>query len=137
MRGRWVKPEFFTDRKIADLGPVAALVYQALWCLADDGGTAPADPEIVHGALFSRWSAVGVPEITGALQALSEAVRIECYSVGDDTYAIIKKWSAHQQIHKPSKFRYPKRLDAPNAEQCGTGAGDSGTGAALFRIRSS
>ena len=44
MRARWLKPEFFTDKKIGQLDPVTALVYQALWCWADDGGTAQADP---------------------------------------------------------------------------------------------
>lgn len=107
MRARWLKPEFFTDLKIASMGPIVALVYQALWCMADDGGTAPCDPDTVKAQMFYRWSAVGVPEISGALQHLSAARRIVRYQVGDETFAKIPRWNNHQQVHKPSKFRHP------------------------------
>ncbi len=109
MRARWLKPEFFTDKKVSSAGPITALVYQALWCMADDGGTAPCDPDTIKAQMFYRWSAVGVPEITGAIQQLVEMRRIDRYTVGDDAYARIIKWTDHQQVHKPSKFRYPTR----------------------------
>jgi hypothetical protein len=126
MRARWLKPEFFADKKIAQLGPIAALVYEALWCMADDGGTAPCDADTVKAQMFYRWSAVGVPEISEALRHLSDAGRIVCYTVGDDTYCRIPTWKKHQQVHKPSKFRYPSmpQGDTPITP------GDSGTSAA-------
>lgn len=123
MRARWLKPEFFSDKKIAALGPVAALVYEALWCMADDGGTAPCDPDTVKAQMFYRWSAVGVPEITEALHALSRIGRIVRYQVGDDTYASIPTWNTHQKVHKPSSFRYPdasKGVAVEVPEECGT-----------------
>jgi hypothetical protein len=124
VRARWLKPEFFTDKKMAALGPPAALVFQALWCMADDGGTAPCDADTVKAQMFYRWSAVGVPEITEALRHLSAAGRIVRYQVGDDTFCTIPTWGEHQQVHKPSKFRNPHisqgvALEVP--EQCGTG----------------
>jgi hypothetical protein len=109
MRARWLKPEFFTDKKVASLGPVDALVFQALWCMADDGGTALADADLVKAQMFYRWSAVGVPEITGALRNLSVCGMIVVYTVGDDQFAAIRSWDKHQQVHKPSKFRHPKQ----------------------------
>lgn len=127
MRARWLKPEFFADKKVAQLGPIAALVYQALWCMADDGGTAPCDADTVKAQMFYRWSAVGVPEITEALRHLSENGRIVCYQVGDDSYARIPTWKKHQQVHKPSKFRYPTQPKEVAAKV----PGDSSTGAAL------
>jgi len=123
MRARWLKPEFFTDKKVAALGPIAALVFQALWCMADDGGTAPCDADTVKAQMFYRWSAVGVPEITGALHALAGAGRIVRYVVGDDTYCTIPTWETHQQVHKPSKFRNPhisQGVAVGVPEQCGT-----------------
>jgi hypothetical protein len=125
MRARWLKPEFFTDKKIAALGPVAALVYQALWCMADDGGTAPCDADTIKAQMFYRWSAVGVPEISEALRHLSDSARIVRYSVGDDEYARIAAWEAHQQVHKPSKFRHPPMPQAVARKS----AGKPGTGA--------
>lgn len=38
MRIRQVKPEFWSDTKLADLSEAARLFYIGLWMLADDGG---------------------------------------------------------------------------------------------------
>lgn len=106
-RARWLKPEFFTDKKIGRLDPVDALVYQALWCWADDGGTAQADPDLIKAQAFYRWSAVTVPGITGAVRHLSGTGMVDLYQVVDDVFAKIRSWDRHQTVHKPSKFRYP------------------------------
>lgn len=107
MRARWLKPEFFTDKKIADAGPIAALVYEALWVIADDGGTAKGDAETLKSQVFFRWGAVGVPDISTAFWHLSQTGRIRRYRVGDDEYSQIVNWKRHQQVHKPGKFRHP------------------------------
>lgn len=101
-----MKPEFFRDKKLGALGPVAALVYQALWLVADDGGMAQCDPELLKGEMFTYWGAVGVPEITEALRHLSGKSRIEFYLTGDMTFCQIMRWEKHQHVHKPSAFRY-------------------------------
>lgn len=124
MRARWLKPEFFRDRKIATLSPIAALVYQALWVIADDGGMAPADPELLKGELFVYWSAVGVPEITGALQELYALHRVEFYQGSDELFAHVLNFERHQKVHKPSKFRNSMQynnFDKVVPEWCGTG----------------
>lgn len=112
MRARWLKPEFFRDKKMGAAGPIVALVYEALWCLADDSGVVPCDPESVKGEMFVWWSAVGVPEITGALRHLSEQKIICLFQSGDDLFCRIRSFTRHQSIHKPSKFRYPKEGQA-------------------------
>ena len=125
MRARWIKPEFFRDVKIGALGPTVAVVYIALWCAADDYGTAPCTPKKLQGELFWSWSAVGVPEITGALQALTELGRIVPYVVGDETFCRIVNWAKHQRVHKPSDFTYPtagEPLTSWSAETPGTSA---------------
>jgi hypothetical protein len=130
MRARWVKPEFFRDRKIAAMGPIVALVYEALWVISDDYGTAPCDPDRLNGELFYAWSEVGVPEITGALRKLDGAGRITRFRVGDDTYCRIKSWAKHQNVHKASQFRYPTEgepLIEDSAEIPGTSSESSGT----------
>ena len=92
---------------MAAMGPVTALVYQSLWLIADDYGTAPCDPDRLKGELFYAWSAVGLREITDSLRTLSDQDRIATFQVGDDTYCRIKRWDSHQSVHKPGKFRYP------------------------------
>jgi hypothetical protein len=105
-RGRWLKPEFFRDRKMADLGPVAALVYQALWVFSDDGGMARCDPDLLKGEVFYRWGAVGVPEISEALSRLAALGRVKFFQGGDEHFCQILSWERHQKVHKPSNFRY-------------------------------
>lgn len=92
---------------MAAMGPVTALVYQSLWLIADDYGTAPCDPDRLKGELFYAWSAVSLRNITDSLRALSDQGRIATYAVGDDMYCTIERWDRHQAVHKPGKFRYP------------------------------
>jgi len=127
VRARWVKPEFFEDQKMAEIGPIGALVYQALWVSADDTGMAMCDPDLLKGRMFARWSAVGVPEITGALRKLSELVRVRFLTGGDELFAEIIHWKENQPVHKPSKFTYRedyakrgKELQETVPEWCGT-----------------
>lgn len=105
MRARWLKPEFFKDRKIGVLGPIPALVYQALWCLADDSGMAPCDPEVIKGEMFVHWSSVGLPEISEALRQLYTAQRIHFFQGSDELFAEIANFPKHQKVHNPSKHR--------------------------------
>ena len=107
MRTRWLKPEFFRDKKMGALGPVTALVYQALWIVADDGGTALCNPEQLAGEMFCYWPDVGLRQIDEALRQLVHADRIERYAVGDEHYCHIVNWEKHQRIHNPSAFRHP------------------------------
>jgi hypothetical protein len=108
-RIRSIKPEFFQDRKMAAVGPIAALVYVALWCLADDGGVAPVDVDRVKGELFYGWASVPASAVADALDALERAGCIRRYRVGGDTYAEIPTFAKHQVINKPSKTRFPRR----------------------------
>lgn len=107
-RMRTLKPEFFRDKKIGKLGPIPALVYQALWVMADDGGAAPADPERVWGEMFVGWPEMTLTTVAGALRELAVSARIKLYRVGDDTYALIPRFPEHQKPSRPSKFRYPR-----------------------------
>jgi hypothetical protein len=103
-----VKPEFFRDKKIASLGPVAALVFEALWCLADDGGVAPGDPERIHGEMFVWWEAINLDSVRKAVGLLEGSGRIRLYKVGDEQWAEIPNFLKHQIISHPSRFRFPR-----------------------------
>ncbi len=105
-RGRWLKPEFFRDRKMAELGPIGAIVYQAVWVIADDGGVAPCDIDQLKGEMFFAWSVIGVPEVRESLRRLFALSRVKFFQAGDELFCQIINWDKHQQIHKPSQFRY-------------------------------
>jgi hypothetical protein len=126
MRGRWLKPEFMKDRKIAQLGLAAAIVYQTLWCMADDGGVARGAAEEIKGEMLVWWEELDVPTIRSSLAKLESAGRISGYEVGDDQYWTLHTLLKHQgKIHKPSRFRHPRPQDsgttpAPVTEDEGT-----------------
>ncbi len=105
-RARWLKPEFFRDRKMAEAGPLSALVYQSLWVTADDGGMARCDPDRLKGEMFCFWKDVGVPEIIPALRRLHSLGRITFFQGSDELFCQIVTWERHQKVHKPSRFRY-------------------------------
>lgn len=105
-RARWLKPEFFTDRKMGELGPVNALVYQVLWVSADDSGMAKCQPDDIKAEWFRHWPSVNVATIRTALRRLRELGRIEFYVGGDDLFAQVVRWKENQNVHKPSKFMW-------------------------------
>jgi hypothetical protein len=119
MRARWLKPEFFTDKKLAALGMGPALVFEALWCVADDGGVAQCDAVLLKGQMFMRWEELPVDVIQAALDRLAEAGRVHHYSIGDRDYYDVRSWEKNQPVHNPSKFRHPrpvKELTAQSGE---------------------
>lgn len=111
MRARWLKPEALHDRKLAKLGPVPFLVYQALRCMADDGGVAQADADIVSSQMFFRWPTIGLQECSCSLTVLHNEGIIALYRVGEDTYAELTDWN-EKEIANPSKFRHPRRPES-------------------------
>jgi hypothetical protein len=109
VRGRWLKPEFVKDKKMGQLGLAAAIVYQTLWCMADDGGVAKGAAEEIKGEMLVWWHELDVDGVRSSLAKLEESGRITGYTVGDDQYWTLHNLLKHQgKIHKPSKFRHPR-----------------------------
>lgn len=118
-RIRTIKPEFFTDRTMGRLGPIAALVYAALWCWADDGGVAMCDADRLKAEVFSFWPAVTEGSVSESLRLLEGSGRIRRYRVGEDGYCHITKFLSHQKINRPSKVRFPRPLREPSVSPHG------------------
>ena len=107
-RGRTVKPEFFRDRTIGRLGSQTVIVYQAIWCWADDGGVARIEPEVLKGDPLLKWPEFTAAVITTCLVALHGARRIRPYAAGDELLAEVPTLLKHSKINRPSGFRYPR-----------------------------
>jgi hypothetical protein len=131
MRARWLKPEFFTDKKIGPLGMAAALVFEALWCVADDGGAAECEPVLLKGQMFMRWEEITVDAIETALTALAAAGLIQRYGSGDREFALIKSWKKNQPVHNPSQFRHPRPQQQVTESAANGLPQDSGRGEAV------
>lgn len=107
MRARWLKPEFFSDSKMAHVGVLPAFIYEALWCVSDDYGVARCDPDFLKGTLFYKWKQLREEDIMFALCELHRAGRIEIYVVGDECWCFMPTFDEHQDVHKPSKHHNP------------------------------
>jgi hypothetical protein len=52
MRIRTIKPEFWTDKRVASWDVFTRLFFIGLWSAADDKGRGSAEPERLAAALF-------------------------------------------------------------------------------------
>lgn len=109
-RIRYLKPEFFLNKRLADLGPHAMLLFQGLWLLADREGRLLDVPFSIHGQVFPYYKKVDCDLI---LRELSTSGFIDRYSDGERNYIQVMNFSKHQKPHqkeRPSIF--------PSPEQC-------------------
>lgn len=102
---RSLRPEFFADAKMAQLSPLARLLFQGLWCIADDYGRGRYNPKSIEGEVFPHETV----DIHTLLRELLELNRLVIYAVGDEQYFHIPTFERH---HKPSR-RFDSKLPQP------------------------
>ena len=106
-RARWLKPEFFTDRKICQVSDRAAFVFSAIWVEADDGGVAPGDPQDLFGRRFikrARWG-WDVTAVENALVELEAAALLRRFEHRGEPFVLIPDFARKQGI-KPKLWRH-------------------------------
>lgn len=106
-RARWLKPEFFTDRRVCQVSDRAAFVFAAVWVEADDGGVAPGDPHDLYGRRFikrSRWG-WDVTAVENALVELAGAGLVCRFEHRGEPFVLIPEFARKQGI-KPKLWRH-------------------------------
>ena len=106
-RARWLKPEFFTDRKICQVSDRAAFVFSAIWVEADDGGVAPGDAQDLFGRRFikrARWG-WDVTAVENALVELESANLLRRFEHRGEPFVLIPEFARKQGI-KPKLWRH-------------------------------
>ncbi len=106
-RARWLKPEFFTDRKICQVSDRAAFVFAAVWVEADDGGVAPGDAHDLFGRRFikrARWG-WDVLAVENALSELASADLLRRLEHKGEPFVLIPEFARKQGI-KPKLWRH-------------------------------
>lgn len=107
-RIRSIKPEFWTDRKMAkDLTRDERLFYIALWNEVDDQGRFIAEARRLLGVLFPYDDDLTDRDIEVWTVRLAETGRIVLYEVDGQRYGVLPKFKDHQKISKPTKSRLP------------------------------
>lgn len=123
-RIRSLRPEFWSDRKMADLSPMARLLYMALWNYCDDEGRGRYLPKAIEGFAFPFEQV----DISTLLGELIRSDRITPYEIAGEQYFYIPRFVRYQKPDKASASRLPAPSDVsskpprslPEASESGT-----------------
>lgn len=102
-RIRTVKPDFFTDEKMAKVSSWARLLFIGFWIHADDDGIMAYSPHRVRVQLFPTDD-VDVSVLVGELQAIG---CVYLFEVDGHNYLGVPNFLKHQRINRPTKSRFP------------------------------
>ncbi|KVR43358.1 hypothetical protein WK18_18125 [Burkholderia ubonensis] len=111
-RIRTIKPEFWTDEKVAMLSPAARLLFIGTWNYADDGGNLEYSSMRLKMQIFPGDDIDCEPLIASLI---AHGMLIE-YSVSGKKYLHIRTFNKHQVINRPSKSRLPEFRRAASVE---------------------
>jgi len=93
-RIRYIKPEYFLDEELADLGMQARLLFIGLWTIADRDGRLEDRPRKIKAQIFP-YDAVDVDNI---LNELSPKFIVR-YKIAEHCYIQIRNFKKHQRPH--------------------------------------
>lgn len=94
MRG--IKPGFFLNEQLADLSPLARLLFIGLWMLADREGRLEDRPRRIRAAVFPYEPDMDMDALLGELLT---AAFIERYEVDGQSYLWIPTFARNQNIN--------------------------------------
>jgi hypothetical protein len=94
-RIRYIKPDFFTDEKIIELGFSSRLLFIGLWTLVDREGRMEYSAKQIKIRLFPTDDL----NISDAMQELSDAGLLVGYEVEGKTFFQITNFERHQRPH--------------------------------------
>lgn len=107
-RIRTIKPEFWHDEKVGSLKRDERLLYIGLWNLADDDGVCKASPVFIKSSLFPYDDDLRINILIAWLSNLEKARMLIPFILRDERYYVIRTFSDHQVINRPSKSRWPE-----------------------------
>src|SRR5690606_35182017 len=113
-RIRTIKPEFWSDEKLAGLSALTRLVFLGLISQADDAGRLVDSVKLLDGLLFPLTD----DSCEGSLAELAELGRIERYQSSSGQKLIqLVNWNKHQTVQKASKYVLPGPDEAGESQR--------------------
>lgn len=97
-RARNIKPAFFKNEYLAELEPMARLLFIGLWCLADRNGRLEYRPKRIKAELFP-YENIKIEKLLEDLASPRDTF-IRIYSVKNIKYIQINNFLKHQNPHK-------------------------------------
>jgi len=105
MRARNLKPGFFQNEYLAELPPLARILFCGLWCSADRHGRLEYRPKKIKAEILP-YDDVDVAHLVGDLEASPDRF-IYRYMVAGREYIQISNFSSHQEPHPREKELWP------------------------------
>jgi hypothetical protein len=97
-RIRTIKPEFWSDEKLAPLEPIDRLAFLGLISMADDFGRVHGNVKVIDAFVFPECSRT----VRESIAKLSRMGRIRCGKSSSGKQIIqIQNWQKHQRVDKP------------------------------------
>ena len=98
-RARNIKPGFFKNYDLADLGPLAQLLFAGLWCMADKEGRLEDKPRLIKAEVFPYYDV----DVNGELTKLARLGFVNRYQVGEQSLIEVCNFKEHQSPHHTEK----------------------------------
>ena len=112
-RNRMIKTEFFTDPKIGKLSPTERLLFIAIWVNSDDIGVCRGDYILLKNSAFP-YDDFSIKDVEKMVLNIEKIGLICLGKMNGDDLILTKNFLKHQQINRPSKFRYIEDSDKHN-----------------------
>jgi len=101
-----IKPEFWSDEKLATLSLQARLTYIGLWNLSDDYGIVKGHPSWLKNSIFP-YDDITLSQFESWLAELERIRRIVPFTTDGEKFYFIGNFQKHQTINRPSQTRNP------------------------------
>lgn len=100
-RARNIKPSFFLNEHLAELDPLARLLFIGLWCIADREGRLEDRPKRIKAEVLP-YDSCNVEKLLEDLASGPDPF-ITRYEVGGNKYILINNFKKHQNPHQNEK----------------------------------
>lgn len=106
-RSRILKPEFWSDEKLALVPRDARLTFAGLWTCSDDYGVTKGHPAWLKAQIFPYDVELTVADFQKWLADLERIGVIDPFTADGESFFFIRNFADHQKVDRPSKMRNP------------------------------
>ena len=113
-RNRLIKHDFWADEKVGSLTINARMMFVASWNFADDVGVFRGNFAYLKANIFPYDDAISIKNIKEYCYELINCGLILGGNFNGEKYFLVKNFSKHQTINRPSSFRFINDTDKHN-----------------------
>ena len=107
-RSRVIKPEFWSDEKLARVSRESRLTFAGLWTTSDDYGVTKGSAAWIKSQVYPYDEDISSADVQRWLDDLERHGFIKHFYVNGEKFYHIKHFSEHQRVDKPSRTRNPE-----------------------------